>query len=54
MPFCFVLEENFMKKQYKTPLFEVLELVADESLCVVGESNQGENELNPDDLFPAN
>lgn len=40
-----------MKKQYKTPLFEVLELVADESLCVAGESNKGENELGPDDIF---
>ena len=53
MPFCFVLEGNFMKKQYKTPLFEVLELVADESLCLSGEStnNSGENELGPDDIL---
>lgn len=38
-----------MKKEYKAPLLEVLELVVDESLCVSGESytgNQGDNELD--------
>ena len=38
-----------MKKQYKAPLLEVLELVADESICVSGESNtgnMGDNELD--------
>ena len=40
-----------MKKQYKAPLLEVLELVADESLCVAGESYKGENEYDPDDIL---
>ncbi len=42
-----------MKKEYKTPLFEVLELVADESLCLMGngEESKGENELEGDDLL---
>lgn len=43
-----------MKKQYKAPLLEVLELVVDESLCVAGESNQGENELGPDYILGDN
>ena len=42
-----------MKKEYKAPLLEVLELVADESICISGESNNnsGDNELNPDDIL---
>ncbi len=43
-----------MKKQYKTPLFEVLELVADESLCISGDSNignSGDNELDGDGIL---
>ena len=42
-----------MKKQYKAPLIEVLELVADESICLSGESNNnsGDNEYGPDDIL---
>ncbi len=36
-----------MKKAYETPLFEVLELIADESICVSSMSPNGEDETGP-------
>lgn len=42
-----------MKKQYKAPWLEVLELVADESICLSGESynNEGDTEIPGDDFL---
>ncbi len=42
-----------MKKAYETPLFEVLELIADESICgnVVSPGDKGDVELGPDDIL---